>query len=100
MEITKKEFKQTCRFAKKMGFYNIHIFPYSVRTGTVAEKMPQHDNKVKKERAKKLAKINSVLNKKYINSCKFNSYKKQRTNERRIKVQYLNTREERTNKIN
>ena len=67
---TKKEFKKTCRFAKKMGFYNIHIFPYSIRTGTVAEKMPQIENKIKKQRAKKLAKINEKLNKKYIKSCK------------------------------
>ena len=69
-EETKREFKQTYKFAKKMAFYNMHIFPYSVRSGTVAEKMPQLDGKRKKERAKKLAKLNKKLNKRYINSCK------------------------------
>lgn len=69
-EETEAEFLETYNFAKKMGFYNIHIFPYSVRSGTVAEKMPQLDGKVKRERAKKLAELNLKLNKKYINSCK------------------------------
>lgn len=69
-EETKKEFKKTYKFAKKVGFYNIHIFPYSIRSGTVAEKMPQIDKSVKKLRAQKLAKLNKKLNKKYINSCK------------------------------
>ena len=69
-EETNREFNKTCKFAKKVGFYNIHIFPYSVRSGTVAEKMKQVDGKIKKQRAKKLAKINERLNKKYINKCK------------------------------
>lgn len=66
---TEKEFKETLRFAKKAGFYNIHIFPYSVRSGTVAEKMPQLDGSVKKVRAKKLSCLNKKLNNKYIKSC-------------------------------
>lgn len=69
-EETEKEFKQTYKFAKKVGFYNIHIFPYSVRSGTVAEKMVQVDGKIKKERAKRLASLNKKLNEKYIKSCK------------------------------
>ena len=47
-EETEEEFKETYNFAKKAGFYNMHIFPYSVRSGTVAEKMPQVDGKIKK----------------------------------------------------
>lgn len=73
-EETNAEFKKTYRFAKKMGFYNMHIFPYSVRSGTVAEKMPQLDGKIKKQRAKKLAKLNVKLNNKYIKSCKKQTY--------------------------
>ena len=66
---TDEEFEKTCEFAQKIGFYNIHIFPYSSRSVTVAEKMPQVNGKIKRERAKKLAIINEELNKKYIMSC-------------------------------
>ncbi len=67
---TDDEFKQTVKFVQKVGFYNIHIFPYSKRSGTVAEKMPQVDGKVKHERVKELSLINEKLNKKYINKTK------------------------------
>lgn len=67
---TKKEFKKTYNFVKKVGFYNMHIFPFSKRSGTVAEKMPDINGKIKKERVKILNKLNEKLNKKYINKCK------------------------------
>lgn len=69
-EESEKEFKETYNFAQKVGFYNMHIFPYSVRSGTVAEKMSQVDGNVKKERVKQLAMLNKKLNEKYIKSCK------------------------------
>lgn len=69
-EETEQEFRETCKFAEQVGFYNIHIFPYSVRSGTVAEKMKQVDGGVKKQRAKELAKLNAKLNARYINKCK------------------------------
>ena len=65
-----KEFKETLKFVKKAGFYNIHIFPYSKRSGTLAEKMPQVNGSIKKERVKKLALLNKLLNKRYINKTK------------------------------
>lgn len=71
---TDDEFKKTCEFVKKCGFYNIHIFPYSIRSGTVAEKMPQVNGSIKKERAKILADLNKQLNKNYINKCKNNIF--------------------------
>ncbi len=63
---TDKEFDETLKFVQKVGFYNIHIFPYSKRSGTLAEKMPQVDGNIKRERAKQLALVNEKLNKKYI----------------------------------
>lgn len=67
---TDKEFKKTYNFAKKVKFANIHIFPYSLRSGTVAEKMPQVDGNIKKIRVKKLEKLNEKLNKAYIKKSK------------------------------
>ena len=67
---TDKEFKKTYNFAKKVKFANIHIFPYSLRSGTVAEKMPQVDGNIKKIRVKKLEKLNGKLNKAYIKKSK------------------------------
>lgn len=69
---TQKEFKKTCKFIKKVGFFNIHIFPYSIRGGTVAEKMQQVPSDIKKQRVKILTKINEKLNKKFINSQRKN----------------------------
>lgn len=67
---TEKEFKQTLKFAKKIGFSQIHIFPYSLREGTVAAKMPQVDGKIKRERVLKLEQVNEKLKEKYINKCR------------------------------
>lgn len=67
---TEKEFKETLKFVKKAGFYNIHIFPYSKRSGTLAEKMPQVDGSIKRQRAKRLAVLNEKLNKRYIKKTK------------------------------
>ena len=63
---TDEEFKKTCEFVKNCAFYNIHIFPYSIRSGTVAEKMSQVNGSIKKERTKILSDINKQLNKQYI----------------------------------
>ncbi len=69
---TKKEFKTTYNFAKKVKFANIHIFPYSVRLGTVAQKQNyfEVDKKTKKAREAKLQSLNAKLHKKYINEFK------------------------------
>lgn len=69
-EETEKEFLETCEFVKKVGFYNIHIFPYSLRSGTLAEKMLQIDGNIKKQRVSILTQINNNLNKDFINKIK------------------------------
>lgn len=48
-------FEETALFAQKVAFSDIHVFPYSVRKGTVAEKMKQVDDGTKKQRAEKLS---------------------------------------------
>ncbi len=54
---TEDDFKETVEFTKRVKFERAHIFPYSVREGTVAAKMPQLTNAVKEERAKYLIQI-------------------------------------------
>lgn len=46
---TDEDFNESLEFVKKIGFENVHVFPYSVRTGTRAEKMPGHNSKSVKE---------------------------------------------------
>ncbi len=50
---TEEEFNQSLAFIRKCGFADMHIFPYSRRPGTPADKMPdQHDNATKEARSK------------------------------------------------
>ena len=59
---TEEDFATTLAFAEKCGFAKMHIFPYSKRKGTPAEKMPnQVDEAVKGERAARLAAVDEKL---------------------------------------
>ena len=50
---TEAEFAQSLAFIQKCGFADMHIFPYSRRPGTPADKMPgQLSNAVKEERSR------------------------------------------------
>ena len=50
---TEEEFMQSLAFIQKCGFADMHIFPYSRRPGTPADKMPgQHDNDTKERRSR------------------------------------------------
>ena len=50
---TEEEFARSLAFIQKCGFADMHIFPYSRRPGTPADKMPgQHDNATKEARSK------------------------------------------------
>ncbi len=51
---TEEDFETTIDFVKRVKFEKIHVFPYSVREGTVAAKLPQHTNALKNTRAQKL----------------------------------------------
>ena len=49
---TEEEFRQSLDFIRKCAFADMHIFPYSRRPGTPADKMPgQHNNATKEERS-------------------------------------------------
>ena len=50
---TEEEFRQSLEFIRKCAFADMHIFPYSRRPGTPADKMPgQHSNAVKEQRSR------------------------------------------------
>ena len=50
---TEEEFAESLAFIRKCGFADMHIFPYSRRPGTPADKMPgQHHNVTKEARSK------------------------------------------------
>ena len=51
---TEEEFHQSLQFIQKCAFAEMHIFPYSRRPGTPADKMPgQHPNAVKEDRSRR-----------------------------------------------
>ena len=57
---TDEEFNITYEFLKSVDFYRMHIFKYSPRRGTVAEKMPkQVDGNIKEERSSNLIELSN-----------------------------------------
>jgi threonylcarbamoyladenosine tRNA methylthiotransferase MtaB len=66
---TETTFKESCDFAKEIGFSHIHTFKYSVRTGTKAAVMPdQIPEKVKTERSEVMRQISLENKTKYYES--------------------------------
>ncbi len=63
---TQEEFEITYEFLKRIKFYKMHVFKYSPRKGTIAEKMPnQVDGNIKEERSKRLIEISNESEKYY-----------------------------------
>ena len=58
---TEEEFLETCNFVKKVGFADIHVFPYSPREGPVAYNWQDVPAGVKTARANALAEIKQQL---------------------------------------
>ena len=55
---TEVEFNTTYDFLKRINFYKIHVFKYSVRKGTKAAVMEnQIDGKIKEQRSKKIIEL-------------------------------------------
>ena len=66
---TETTFKESCDFAKEIGFSHIHTFKYSVRTGTKAAAMPdQIPEKIKSERSEVMRQISLENKIKYFES--------------------------------
>lgn len=59
---TDEDFQETYKFAEKVGFSKIHVFPYSPKKGTPAEKMEhQLDAKIKAERSRILMELSDDM---------------------------------------
>lgn len=63
---TEEEFQETYDFIVKHQFSELHVFPYSMRTGTPAARMTdQIDEEVKNERVHRLIELSNQLAKDY-----------------------------------
>lgn len=64
---TEADFETTCKFAESCGFSKMHIFPFSARKGTPAEKFAGAVTEaVKKERADILGGIDETMHKTFL----------------------------------
>ncbi len=60
---TEAEFAESLQFIRRCGFADMHIFPYSRRPGTPADKMPgQHDNATKASRSRRAIAVAEEMN--------------------------------------
>ena len=63
---TEEEFMETYHFIRDHKFSELHVFPYSKRTGTPAARMTdQIDEEIKNERVHRLLELNDQLAKEY-----------------------------------
>ena len=63
---TEEEFMDTYNFIRDQQFSELHVFPYSMRTGTPAARMDgQIDESVKNDRVHRLIELNDQLAKQY-----------------------------------
>ena len=67
---TEEEFLESMAFAEKLGFAKIHVFPYSIRRGTLAsmrsEQVVPH---IKTDRAKRMNALSAQLEERFLKSC-------------------------------
>ena len=60
---TEEEFTESLAFIRRCGFADMHIFPYSRRPGTPADKMPgQHNNATKEARSRAAIAVAAEMN--------------------------------------
>ena len=64
---TEEEFEESLAFIQKCRFADMHIFPYSRRPGTPADKMPgQHPNAVKEARSRRAIAVADKMREAYM----------------------------------
>lgn len=64
---TDEEFEESLNFVKQVGFAKTHVFPYSRRKGTSADKLENHiDNRIKDKRSKIMIDAAEKLRKEFL----------------------------------
>ena len=64
---TDEEFEASYEFAKEIGFYELHVFKYSKRKGTIAAGLPnQVPDPVKEERSNRMLALREELSAQYV----------------------------------
>ena len=58
---TEEDFATTLNNIQKIGFADMHLFPYSRREGTVASKLPMIDSNVVNDRVERITKIRDKM---------------------------------------
>ena len=66
---TEEEYRATMAFVEKCAFARIHVFPYSRRSGTVADKMEnQVPEEIKHRRTRELIELGNRLEESFVKS--------------------------------
>lgn len=66
---TEEEFEETMNIARRVGFGHMHIFKYSVRKDTRAERMPGHiPDKIKTQRSQRMHELAAEIQNNYRSS--------------------------------
>ncbi len=64
---TEADHRASLAFCESIGFYKLHVFPYSKREGTAAARMPGHlPQAVKQQRAAEMAALGRRLEQRYL----------------------------------
>ena len=61
-----EDFEESVRFAEKVGFEKVHVFPYSPRQGTRAAKMKQIEKSVKEKRSHEMIQRTNIVRAEYL----------------------------------
>lgn len=66
---TEEDFKSSMDFVRQTGFAKVHVFPYSRRKGTAADKAPNHvAPNIKEERAKRMGELVAKSRAEFLNT--------------------------------
>ncbi|MDO4355629.1 MAG: tRNA (N(6)-L-threonylcarbamoyladenosine(37)-C(2))-methylthiotransferase MtaB [Clostridia bacterium] len=66
---TRAEHEETLAFVERVGFARIHVFPYSRRSGTIADQMPDQVPEAEKHRrAQEIIELGNRLEENYVQS--------------------------------
>lgn len=64
---SEEQFENSMKFARKVGFADIHVFPYSSRKGTLAARFPVLPPEIVESRQKRLSAVKLELENNYLN---------------------------------